>query len=1710
MRLKFYFAILSLLIAIGLSLAVTPQLSAEPGWRDSSYFKIQTEKVENLKYVKKISYSNYYYTLTQSNLLTKWNYYTGQKVFEKQLTIPNDIDYFEISKDEYFFAFAKKDSSKRFYNIECRTIEYDAICRLFSTSSGGNNCEVNRIKLFLDIGNQITTSTEYIVNNPDSTYTFGINEKWWYNAGMPTPDERYDSTGQFLEHIGYFYPTFNTLSSDTLIKSKNQLVSDRKILISSYDYLEPELLTKNYITTISSEHFSDYKSHTIDYSNLVGADWNAYAFENQSDSNTILLKVNYQNYTYTESKLNTQLFNPIYLEENAIIARNNPKDSNISIYKFEPITKIISDSIVLNYNAKIVVLHKSNPTQELLLFSQDGHAIRIDLNQALTKFSSGWKDSLDFKIQTATPSQIKYLKFDEQKESFYTLNTDNRLTKWNIETGRKQFESKLNISPEDTYFELSDYATYYATAGMNPSKRYYDIKIYKTGTNELIRHIETNPKSRDTFPLNLYMYFGSCDNCEFTTSVERNQTISDTISTQAINESWGLYQYEGIYHDSLYSENRALVVFKQYSSDTKFYNYYSSISTNNPKTSKNSYELYHNLTFDKSLQKFKSFDYYTDSNKTIGINFSKFTEFTIGPYGQYISCIGYSPDSTILYKYHHNEGNNSIIDLDKRFYSPIRLNTDLLLASNNPNNSNLIIYKFNYPESKPIDSLVLDFSGKFYSLNSENYLLVLGNDGIIRQIDIYKMLINKSLGWINDGIKKTQTAIINTPKYFKISADGKSYFTLDYNNVLTKWSMETGLKEFEKTLNIPNKAMGFTISNLDEHYAYGVESDYATCSVELRKINDTSLVKSFSTYNPNYYVIQDFWVSSSELYIYIDDKSDSIITSTKYSYGSNHSTFYSGINEVNSLNQDTSIGNGYGVKSPINSIVQSNNTTKTLVNSYSGSAYNDGWVRENSGGGQLNIFNNLSNSFKKIYSNGYTSSSSSSGSNFSGEGCDFNSFTFNSNDSQLAFLLGTKKNNLGLIDLDSDYSVKRLNIDNKYSGLLYVKNDYLLTSKNNYYDKTAAFYLLNPVDGHAFDSLIVNYNEMGNFHPIPNSDKIFVQSNDGRYRILDLMPNIIHKEINFTCEKRVQLVQDTFIFNPIIPMQYDSLRWDFGDGNYSKDIQARHHYPKGGKYSINLRVYFENQESIETKKEYVLVIAPPKSMFEAETARGTIPFTFKIKNLSTGDIDSSSWFVDDSLVSHTIDLDFRATLPGTYSIKLVSSNAYYTDTLVKRCYINALNDVVSSIPCEYENELHTVRKSQYPYPPSIVNYINYVTPLTKTNNLIQINDNTLIDSLGIIKSISNDNNNPYKKYHPYQEGLFITHEGNNGIIYDSNYDSIASIPIAENTNISAVCQYNDMKVIAYVHGDGSSLSIYHNHKRKKYHNFYLCYFYRFDLFNPPSDPDSLIYFIGEGNVLTYGYFNKSQYNGHYREFDITSQFIESKGNISINQAKIIAANKTKITIASIRPPRYYIAEANFNKTWNLIASDTFNFKVNSFTYINNRILVVGQKNNSPLVAICDTMFNIISETIWTNRRGEFNDIQRTYDDGFILYGVAATQPELYSTPNAYYLKLSKDFYTQLADVNDEQISLNENKSSLFPNPANGTTNLQVNTEAGTQLNISIYDLQGREIHKLYEGNSDSKQLNLMFDAKKYCPNAGAYFIQIERNGLIETMRMIVE
>ncbi len=1105
MKTKFHFILLLILYVLSMLFFAPPNLSAQSGWRDSSYFKIQKEKVENLKYVRMKPPSIYYYTLTQSNVLTKWNYVTGLKEFEKKLTIPDSIDYFEITYDEYYYAFAKKDSSKLFYNIENRFIFNDSINRAFSTKPCEYRREPSGIKLLFYDDYLLLTCVRYDVVNSDSAYTYGINQQWWINLPEPNKDTCYHTINQVIEHIDYVSNyIIKTFSGDTLIKTNNRVKSYRKITNSAYNYAD--LMSRTYEDSISSEHFANSLSRTINFSNIVGTEHYVCAFENQMDSNTILLKINLQNNTYTESKLNVQIFDPIYYNEDAIIARNNPKDSNLIIYKFETVTNQIVDSLHFNFNAQFVKLYNN---KDLLIVTNDGYFIKFDFDQALKQYSTGWKDSLGFKIQTAATKPVKYFKFADQEDSYFTLNSEDILTKWNMETGRKQSENKLQISQDDTYFELSDDANYYATAKLNKSQKYYDIYLYHSENNELIRHIETNANSRDNSPLALYMYFGSSDYNEFTTSVRISQLNSDSLTTKAINESWTIYQYNGINHDSLYSESKLLVAFKYFYSEFRMLNYYSSLSTQSPKTTESSNEIYCVFPDDTTSSKVQSLIFHQNSAETNGYYYNSFSPFSHHKTTGTISYVGYRPDSTILFQYSLWYKKIVQTSLDKRFYFPFMYDDKLLLAFNTPNNQNMTIYKFNYPECTLIDSLELNFTGQVYLLKNSPGIFVVGDDGIIRQINIYDAMISKSRGWLNDGIMKVQTATINPPQYFKISADGKSYFTMDYNNLLTKWDMETGKVDFKKQLNIPKEAQGFTISNLDEHYAYAMSNDYGGSSlISLHNLNDTSLVKSFFTFKP--YLDSHYRVSNSLIYIFIDDKNDSILTATncRISPPSHYEANYS-VNEIRSFKDDTShiinIGeNPNGVEigtSDIKGIIQS--SKYNILITYTYMIYSSGSVTESQCQYQLNYSRCLSNSFHQIYSDGYSSNYVSAGIS-TGNECAFGSFTFNSDGSKLAFNLGSSKNNFGIINLDSTNSITRIVPSVRLDQLLFVKNDYLLTSKSDYYSQTGTFYLLNPVNGQAFDSLKIKYNEIGKFHLIPNSDKIFIQSNDGRYRIIDL------------------------------------------------------------------------------------------------------------------------------------------------------------------------------------------------------------------------------------------------------------------------------------------------------------------------------------------------------------------------------------------------------------------------------------------------------------------------------------------------------------------------------------------------------------------------------------------------------------------------------
>ena len=81
--------------------------------------------------------------------------------------------------------------------------------------------------------------------------------------------------------------------------------------------------------------------------------------------------------------------------------------------------------------------------------------------------------------------------------------------------------------------------------------------------------------------------------------------------------------------------------------------------------------------------------------------------------------------------------------------------------------------------------------------------------------------------------------------------------------------------------------------------------------------------------------------------------------------------------------------------------------------------------------------------------------------------------------------------------------------------------------------------------------------------------------------------------------------------------------------------------------------------------------------------------------------------------------------------------------------------------------------------------------------------------------------------------------------------------------------------------------------------------------------------------------------------------------------------------------------------------------------------------------------------------------------------------------------------------------------SLFPNPSNNITNLQVNLLQSEKVGISVTDISGRTIEQMpisgYDAGTHSFELGQNFSYQ-----AGAYFVQVSVGGKITTIKLIIQ
>lgn len=136
-----------------------------------------------------------------------------------------------------------------------------------------------------------------------------------------------------------------------------------------------------------------------------------------------------------------------------------------------------------------------------------------------------------------------------------------------------------------------------------------------------------------------------------------------------------------------------------------------------------------------------------------------------------------------------------------------------------------------------------------------------------------------------------------------------------------------------------------------------------------------------------------------------------------------------------------------------------------------------------------------------------------------------------------------------------------------------------------------------------------------------------------------------------------------------------SWSWDFGDSGSSAVSHPTHVYTSPSLYTVSLTVYNANDTATETKTDYIF-IGPsgnlPIAQFSANATTINLGDTVLFTNQSINSPLSYSWDFGDGNSSNQNSPEKQYNNVGIYTVSLIASNSYGSDTLIRPNYITVL------------------------------------------------------------------------------------------------------------------------------------------------------------------------------------------------------------------------------------------------------------------------------------------------------------------------------------------------------------------------------------------------------------------------------------------------------
>lgn len=147
-------------------------------------------------------------------------------------------------------------------------------------------------------------------------------------------------------------------------------------------------------------------------------------------------------------------------------------------------------------------------------------------------------------------------------------------------------------------------------------------------------------------------------------------------------------------------------------------------------------------------------------------------------------------------------------------------------------------------------------------------------------------------------------------------------------------------------------------------------------------------------------------------------------------------------------------------------------------------------------------------------------------------------------------------------------------------------------------------------------------------------------------------------------------VTDVIQFSDVSGGNPNAWTWKFGDGEYSSKKLPKHFYDSAGTYTVKLTAANNNGSDTTTGTITILPAPKPGADFKADTTDVAAGTNLNFQDLSSNQPKSWKWDFGDGSTSPVQNPSYQYKSTGDYTVKLVVSNKYGVDSIIKQNYIH--------------------------------------------------------------------------------------------------------------------------------------------------------------------------------------------------------------------------------------------------------------------------------------------------------------------------------------------------------------------------------------------------------------------------------------------------------